>query len=236
MGVRQQKTTCYHPQSNVTERRNRDVKPLLGAYAQTHSNWDEHLDAITFALRTSENRSTGFTPAFLMFGRELQTPTDIVLAKMRDAAPAQTAAADYARRVRKRIENAVKETSRNRARARASQKAAYDRTHRDLEFQVGDLALKRNHVLSDASTGFAAGLAPKWVGPFIVAEKLSPLNYKLRGPNSARLSGPIHVGELKRYFQREAAVEREVPATRNRGERSLTPTHPYNTRSKRKRC
>ncbi|KAM7302686.1 juvenile hormone acid O-methyltransferase-like [Ixodes scapularis] len=33
LGIKHCKTSCYHPQANVTERRNRDFKPLLGAYA-----------------------------------------------------------------------------------------------------------------------------------------------------------------------------------------------------------
>ncbi|XP_037560798.1 uncharacterized protein LOC119439896 [Dermacentor silvarum] len=239
MGVRQVKTTSYHSQSNVTDHWNRDVKPLLGAYAQAHNDWDEHLDAISFAPRTSENRSTGFTPTFLMFGRDLQTPTDTILSKWTDSAGARTPIADYARRLRNRLANAMIEANRNRAGARASQKASYDRAHRDMEFQMGDLVLKHNHTLSGVSAGFAAGLPPKWVGPFEVAEKLSRLNYKLRDLNTGRISGPIHVGELKRYFRREGTVEAAAPAPRTRGRASECPStpmaHPYNTRSRQNR-
>lgn len=71
LGIKHCKTSCYHPQANVTERRNRDIKPLLGAYARKQRDWDLHLDSISFALRSNLNRSTGFTPALLNFGREL---------------------------------------------------------------------------------------------------------------------------------------------------------------------
>ncbi|XP_077550652.1 uncharacterized protein LOC144163835 [Haemaphysalis longicornis] len=114
MGVRQQTTSCYHPQPNVTERRNRDVKLLLRAYARTHRDWDEHLNAISFALRTRENHSTGFTPAFLTFERELPTPTDTVLAKRADDEAARMAMADYLRRLRFRLANAIEAANRNR--------------------------------------------------------------------------------------------------------------------------
>lgn len=165
-----------------------------------------------------------------MFGRDLQTPTDTILAKRTDTPGAKTAIAEYARQMRDRLANAVIEASSNREGARASQKAAYDRAHRDMEFQTGDLVLKRNHALSDASTGFAAGLAPKWVGPFEVAEKFSRLNYQLRDLNTGRISAKTHVGELKRYFRREDTEEAAAPETRNR---TSSATHRYNTRSQR---
>lgn len=239
MGVRQQTTSCYHPQSNVTERRNRDVKPLLGAYARRQQDWDEHLSSISFALRTSVNRCTGFTPAFLMFGRELNTPTDTVLTRRSNAVPAKAADAAYAQRLRERLATAIKEANRSRGKARADQKAAYDRAHRDVSYQVGDTVLKRNHALSDASAGFAAGLAPRWVGPFVVAERISRLNYKLKDPRSGRIGGPIHVGELKQYFQREETADAHTSGSRGRelegDAEGRFPTHRYNTRSRRDR-
>jgi len=33
------------------------------------SEWDEHLPAAVFAYNTSEQRSTKYTPFFLMYGR-----------------------------------------------------------------------------------------------------------------------------------------------------------------------
>lgn len=74
----------------------------------------------------------------------------------------------------------MKEANRSRGKARVDQNAAYDRAHRGVAYQECDTILKRNHALSDASAVFATGLAPKWVGPFLVAEKISWLNYKLK--------------------------------------------------------
>lgn len=59
--------------------------------------------------------------------------------------------------------------------ARAKQKAQYERSRLDLRYEVGYIV--RNHVLSDASEGFSASLALKWLGPKRVHEPLSPLVY-----------------------------------------------------------
>ena len=39
--------------------------------------WLEKLPAILWSLRTTPNKSTGFTPFFLVYGAEAVIPTDI---------------------------------------------------------------------------------------------------------------------------------------------------------------
>ena len=71
--MRHSKTPRYHPQSNPIERCNRSIKTAIKAYLEKdHREWDENLDDLQFALNASKHASTGFTPAFLNFGRELE--------------------------------------------------------------------------------------------------------------------------------------------------------------------
>nr|XP_050052429.1 uncharacterized protein LOC126548327 [Dermacentor andersoni] len=95
-GIKHRKTTTYHPQANPTERMNRNVKPLLAAFARQHRDWDACLREIGFSLRTSVNRSTGYTPAFLNFGRELPNPMDRVLRTGSGASAVASGLSDYA--------------------------------------------------------------------------------------------------------------------------------------------
>ena len=61
------------PQSNPTERFNRSIKTAIQAYLEkNYKEWDENLDDLQFAMNTSKHSSTGFTPAFLNFGRKLE--------------------------------------------------------------------------------------------------------------------------------------------------------------------
>ncbi|KAM7285779.1 uncharacterized protein ISCGN_032664 [Ixodes scapularis] len=238
LGIKHCKTSCYHPQANVTERRNRDIKPLLGAYARKQRDWDLHLDSISFALRSNLNRSTGFTPALLNFGRELSTPTDAVLRPRQSAARAVPSYEDFATRTRERLSRALDAARGNRARARAEQKNTYDKAHRDAQFEVGDTVLRRSHVQSDASKFFSAALAPKWVGPFVIDSKKSRLTYTLRDQNSDLVRGTVHIGELKPFFPREGDEPVKRPQRGIRGrQRSQEflgpPRHSYNTRSRR---
>jgi len=43
--------------------------------------WCEHLPSVTAAYRSSVHSSTGFSPNLLVFGRELNAPIDLVLAR-----------------------------------------------------------------------------------------------------------------------------------------------------------
>lgn len=117
--------------------------------------------------------------------------------------------AQFAQDVHHRLSSAVHEARETLDVARLQQAAQYDKGRRDVQFQVGDLVLRRTHPLSNASKGFAASLANRWDGPFRITEKVSPLSYRLARLHGTQQYGPIHVSDLKRYF--EPAVVSQAP-------------------------
>ncbi|GFX31892.1 gypsy retrotransposon integrase-like protein 1 [Trichonephila clavipes] len=63
----------------VLERKNRDLKPRLAILVgDDHSSWYSKLPVIRFAMNTTVCDTTGHTPAYLLFGRELRTVDDVV--------------------------------------------------------------------------------------------------------------------------------------------------------------
>ncbi|CAF1281767.1 unnamed protein product [Didymodactylos carnosus] len=79
MGIRHRTTALYHPQSNLSERVNRTLKPMLAIFAEHDKEpWDMRLPQLALAIRAAINGSTGQSPAFLMYGRELKLPLDLV--------------------------------------------------------------------------------------------------------------------------------------------------------------
>jgi hypothetical protein len=68
--------SAYHAQANMTERYNATIKNIIVSYISRCRDWDKHLHEVSFALRSSVNESTKFTPAYLSTGRELRTPFD----------------------------------------------------------------------------------------------------------------------------------------------------------------
>ncbi|UYV66656.1 hypothetical protein LAZ67_4002457 [Cordylochernes scorpioides] len=65
-------TTSYHPQTNgLTERLNRTLINMISMYVNTdQKNWDEILPFVTHAYNTTIQETTGYSPFFLLFGRE----------------------------------------------------------------------------------------------------------------------------------------------------------------------
>ena len=75
--VRTTTTPMYNPKSNTVERFHRTMECKLTALIHEFDDeWDEALPATLLAMRTSVNRSTGFTPFFLEHGHEAWLPVD----------------------------------------------------------------------------------------------------------------------------------------------------------------
>ena len=76
LGVNQSKTTAYHPAGNSkTERLNRTLLSLLRSLSEEKkTKWSLYLNELTHAYNTLEHSSTGYSPFFLMFGREERIP------------------------------------------------------------------------------------------------------------------------------------------------------------------
>ncbi|XP_064469873.1 uncharacterized protein LOC135384605 [Ornithodoros turicata] len=205
LGIQHKRTTPYHPQANITERVNRNLKHMLVALTDRHKDWDVRLTELGFATRTTVNRSTGFSPAYLNFGKEVAFPLENGLRQCTE--PIARNLSRYASELRSRLSDAVNSARESLDAARSEQARQYDKGHRPLSYEVGDLVLKRTHPLSNAAIGFAASLAQRWEGPFRVISRLSRLSYRLRRVNTAEETGPVHVGDLKRYHERDHAAD-----------------------------
>ncbi|XP_029209128.2 uncharacterized protein K02A2.6-like [Acropora millepora] len=73
-GIEHRKSTPLWPQANgKVERQNRTLLKSLKIADAEGKRWKEELNKFLLAYRTTPHSSTGATPAFLMFGRELKT-------------------------------------------------------------------------------------------------------------------------------------------------------------------
>lgn len=226
VGIRHKKTSPYHPQANITERVNRNLKMMLVSHTNRHKDWDARLTEFGFATRTTANRSTGFTPAYLNLGREISFPLENRLQPLGDH-PGRSYAR-YAEDLRNRISTAVRSARENLEVARLEQTLQYNKGRRQVKYRVGDLVLRRTHPLSDAARGFCASLADRWDGPYRVSEQLTPVTYRLERCNSNEQSGPVHVSDLKAYVNRildDGSGESDSGAEALRGRSPLR--HPY---------
>jgi hypothetical protein len=83
MGVKWKYVLPYHPQSNgICERFNGTLVNMLSMYVQDPKKqhlWTDFVTHVVFAYNTSIHSSTGYTPYFLLFGREAIIASDIIL-------------------------------------------------------------------------------------------------------------------------------------------------------------
>ena len=78
------------------------------------------------------------------------------------------------------------------------QASYYNARRREVNYEIGDLIIKRNRVLSSAAQGISAKLAPKYAGPLKITE--------ITGSNTVRViderdgsEETLHVSHLKPY-------------------------------------
>ena len=79
LGIDKTRTTAYHPQSDgFIERFNRTFLSMLSMMVEEDREWDTALPLTMMAYRSSIQKTTGETPFYLTFGREIRLPIDVV--------------------------------------------------------------------------------------------------------------------------------------------------------------
>ena len=84
MGIKLDYASVYHPQTNgQVERANglimSGIKPrLVRSLKESNTHWVEELDSVLWGLRTMPNRTTRYTPFFMVYGAEAVLPCDII--------------------------------------------------------------------------------------------------------------------------------------------------------------
>lgn len=185
----------YTPQVNLVERYNRSIITCISTFVEDdHRSWDQFIPRVQFAINSSVNEATGFTPAFLVYGRELvacgthYTETDIgkeVLFLPRDV---------YAENLGC-LSSIFDDVQNKLSQAHIKNTSHYNLRRKPAEFHVGDIVMKRAYFLSDKDKKFTKKLAPKFIKARIVAKK-SPLVYVLQDLAGKDL-GTWHIKDLK---------------------------------------
>jgi hypothetical protein len=212
-------TSANHPQCNgMVERLNATLKETLYTLSGTYGNqWVQVLQAAAFAYNTSKSEATGFTPYYLMYGREALTPGDALAVAVGQAdIDVDMTVPDYVALLTSNIEEChrfVKTIFESKAEQVARDRLAI--AHIPV-YKVGDKVWMANAKLS-ATGAQNVGRIPPWVGPCTVKEKLSDTNYVLAVPVTKKKRGrnetvtqftssSVHSGRMKPYSSRPPDV------------------------------
>ena len=80
-GIKKTRTTAFQPSSNgLVERFNRTLNEMLCTTA--HENpltWDRRVHLLSMVYRSTQHKSTGFSPNFIMFGKKLYMIMEVMM-------------------------------------------------------------------------------------------------------------------------------------------------------------
>ena len=128
LDIEKTRTSRYRPQSDgLVERMNRTLRQMLRAVISDFgSDWDDHLPYILLAYRSTVHESVNFTPNFLMFGREVRLPVDIMYGDRQSSIGTPTCSLEYVEWVRNTMQNAYRMVRENLQKSAVRQKRGYD--------------------------------------------------------------------------------------------------------------
>lgn len=218
LDIRHVLTPVYHPQTNPVERKNRDLKPQLAiCVKQEHNTWPENLAAIRFAMNTVQNQSTGFSSAYLNFGRELRT-TDDITHDLREIVSSENFVAEITPKLSKMADTLKQAREVTEATQTRNQAYTDGKRREDPRYDPGDHVWVTSHVQSNAAKQFTSKLAPKRDGPYIVLQRHGPASYELASlSNPTVLIGTHHTSALTPVKIDDPATILPVNPIRRRG-------------------
>ena len=219
LGIRRKLTATYHPQTNMTERVNRTLKQQIRIYAQQNQKtWDKEIQKLAFAIRTSVNETTGETPAFLNFGRDLKIPLDLIVGEEIQEPPADLPDNKTIQQYKTNLIDSLK-TAFNIAREYAEvqkwqQKSQYDKHSNKRQFEVGQLVWVMVPAGQISGHTLLNKLSAPFQGPCKITKKLSSSTFIVERLSDNVNLGTINADRMKPYYERqqEEATETGVDA------------------------
>jgi len=183
------RTTPYHPSANgQVERLNSVLLQMIRCTLKDGQNtWDTLLQMLVGAIRSTENRSTGFTPNFMMLGRETVQPLQL----MTGVKFPTSSINEFVSKIQDDMQRAHHAARQTLQKTQCRQKREYDVHARLNEYAVGDVVLL---IDSASRIGQCKKLAPLWKGPYVIVEIVSPVLCKIA---SSRKEWVVHHDRLR---------------------------------------
>ncbi|PIK42846.1 Transposon Ty3-I Gag-Pol polyprotein [Apostichopus japonicus] len=199
--VKKTRSTPYHPEGNgQVERFNRTLHDLLRTLPAKHKRrWSEHLPEVLYAYNAAEHPSTGFSPFYIMFGREPKLPVDFLLnatSDNSDDSPTDEWLLNHAETMRMAYQKAGE---------RMTSEAAKRKVRYDRDAQEKPLALQTRVYLRSHPQGRHK-----------IQDQWSPVIYKIIGRPGGKANYTIQLvdntGEEKNCSStRDKAVSHRLP-------------------------
>lgn len=201
LGIRHTPATAYRPQTNgQVERMHRTFKNIIAKMCvNNQDNWDGYIWKTLLVIRTMNNSSTGLSPAEMIYGCKLNTPstwvTDGEINNIEEEIQRRIEEIKFISEIREYgIEKMTK--------AKSIMKKRYDAMVRTYKFKVNDKVLLK---INEIQTKFQ----PLWEGPYMVESKLKNGTYIIKDQNGKK--DLVNGDRLKYYHESEHMIPEIVP-------------------------
>lgn len=189
------RTTVYKASTNgAVERFHRTLNSMLGkVVSEGQRDWDQFLPSVMAAYRASKHEATGYSPNFLMFGRENMAPLDVILEVPAGEELTCSSYDDFVDHKMDIMRRAYQLAREHLGCSAERAKKYYDMRVRPKVFTEGQWVYyycPRRYV----------SRSPKWqrmyTGPFLITKVMGPVNVRIQ---ASKRSQPFitHIDKLK---------------------------------------
>lgn len=197
-GITHAATTAYHPAANgLCERANKTIKQMIAMTTAGGEKWTDVLPYVVFCYNTGYQDTVRQTPFFLVYGRDPVLPLDVVYSRRELEELKEDSS--YGAVVSERLKKARELAAAYIRLAQEKQKDYFNKHHKDVVFERGQLVLLKAPPSGVKSTTW-------YNGPHKVVNRLSPVNYEIELADNMG-TDIVHVEKLKPYLSPIAEME-----------------------------
>ena len=151
------------------ERFNHTLLDMLGTLdPDQKANWKKYVPSLVHAYNCTRHESTGYSPFYLMFGRNPRLPVDLVFRRKEENN--EESYPDYIKGLKGQLEYAYSLAAANVAKSQEDQQASYNQKVRGTSLQLGDRVLVCNVGLRGKQK-----LVDKWQDDvYVVVDRPNP--------------------------------------------------------------
>lgn len=145
MGIRKSRTSPYHPQGDPQpEQFNRTLLSMLGTLSpEKRRRWSEQVPHVVHAYNSTKSDATGYSPYYLMYGREARLPVDVCFGTNPDSCD-EKSHSRYVSNLKEDLRQAYKLAAAVADKTHQRNKRAYDSRVGSQALESGDRVLVKN--------------------------------------------------------------------------------------------
>jgi hypothetical protein len=194
LGIRKLRTTAYRPSANGrVERVHRTINNLFSKIiSENQKDWQDKLPMVTAAYNAAKHEATGYSPYYLVYGREYRTPLDLTMSTA-NVSYGETVI-DYVEQLQSRLKEAYTTVNQKLKTVTDRMKTRYDSKVNAVQLEPGELVLyycPQRRV----------GKYQKWRRLCKIGQVVQRFNDVLYSVRMSPRSSPIivHIDRLRRF-------------------------------------